>query len=126
MDINEFANKNNLHDKDIVALVQSEFPKYDKHLHSKVKRPDEYGVRLVEGAEALIIGHAPVTSCKAHSAQARPYRYYIRYRVSKRKRERLQLCLIANGYDTMQDFLNDLTDYFLDHQEILDKERRNL
>jgi hypothetical protein len=34
-------------DKEVVAVIQRQYPGYEKSLHSKVKRPDKYGVVLV-------------------------------------------------------------------------------
>lgn len=51
-------------DKDLIAVIRSRYPKYDKALHSKVKRPQIYGICLQDDAEQLIcqtfdVGAAP-------------------------------------------------------------------
>jgi hypothetical protein len=119
MDINEFSAESGMHDKDIVSLLHDEYPGYDKHLHSKVKKPEKYGVRLLEDAENLLKGHASETPQKARRASRGRYRYYIRYHVTESKREWLQQCFTRLGYDTMQSGIDALTDAFLKHPEIL-------
>lgn len=41
-------------DKEAVALIQAEFPKYRQPEHSKCKHPDKYGIRRVDRAEEIL------------------------------------------------------------------------
>lgn len=53
MDIQQFAEQNNLKDKDMVGVIQTEFPKYSKQIHSHVKN-QQCGITLVEKAVSLL------------------------------------------------------------------------
>lgn len=99
-----------MQDKEVVALIKAEYPKYDKYLHSKVKKPLEYGIRLLEEAEKLITTTEPQ---KPHRADRHRIRCKVSCRLKERKKKRLQLALKKHGYFNMQDGLNYIIDLFL-------------
>lgn len=102
MDIKTFAADHGLQDKAVVSLIKSEHPKYDKYIHSKVKRPDDYGIKLLDSAEKLIqdtFGTSPPAPRRADKRR-KPCR--VQVRLSKHDYKVLQQCIKRDGYDTMQ------------------------
>ena len=43
--------------KDVVPVIRNIFPRYDAQLHSKVERPEQYGIKLCKEAEDAIRAH---------------------------------------------------------------------
>ena len=105
-------------DKDIVNLVKTAYPKYDKYLHSKTKRPDEYGICLVSEAQELIKATYGEKPQEARRADKHRLKYKVQCRVTKTKFRRLQQCKKQQGYGTMQTFLDFIINEYL-------KERMN-
>lgn len=54
MNYRKFQDRHNLTNNDIIALVQSSFPKYSKVQHSMCCQPDKYGVKMLPAAERLV------------------------------------------------------------------------
>lgn len=102
MDVKSFAADHGLQDKDIVNLVKYWHPKYDKYIHSKVKRPDDYGIKLLDSVEEMLretIGDNPPAPRRADKRR-KPCR--VQCRLSKADFKRLQQAIKADGYDTIQ------------------------
>ncbi len=99
-----------MQDKEIVKIIREHYPKYDKFLHSKVKRPELYAIRLIEEAEKLI---SPEKPQEARRADRHRLRCRVSCRLSERKKRRLQQALKKHGYTSMQDGLNYIIDRFL-------------
>lgn len=56
--------------KDVVPVIRNIFPRYDAQLHSKVERPEQYGIKLCKEAEDAIRAHFliyPIKPSKPHS-----------------------------------------------------------
>ena len=102
MDIKSFAADHGLQDKEVVNLVKSEHPKYDKYIHSKVKRPDDYGIKLLDSAEKLIQDTFGTNSPAPRRTDKRRKPCRIQVRLSKHDYKVLQQCIKRDGYDTMQ------------------------
>ena len=113
MDVKAFAEEHKIMDKDIISTIQSEFKKYDKHLHSKVKRPEEYGIRLVEDAELLIESAYATEPKTPRRADTHKLKCRVSCRLTKRKLKRLQQAFKGDGYDTIQDGLDFIIDKYL-------------
>lgn len=97
--------------KDMVAVVQELYPKYDKTVQSKCENGDVYGVSLRPDAmEALYTRFAPELlskPLKRRRADNRRLTCRISARLEKADYEALQQLIRANGYATMQDWLTD-------------------
>lgn len=105
--------------KAIIEIVHSKYPGYDKYLHSKVNNPEKYGVRRIDEAEKLIEDTFIQKPQKPVRADKHRIRYSVRMRTTKAKKTRLQQAFKRYGYTTEQSGMEKLTDYFLEHQEIL-------
>ena len=99
-----------MQDKEIVKIIREHYPKYDKFLHSKVKRPEFYAVRLIEEAEKLI---SPEKPQETRRADRHRLRCRVSCRLSERKKRRLQQALRKYGIISMQDGLTYIIDWFL-------------
>ena len=119
MNINDILSSSGKRDKDVIEIVQQRHYKYDKHIHSKVKRPDDYGIRLIESAEKAVIDTLALAPCAPRREDKHRLGYSARCRMDKLKLERLQLAFSRCGYDTIQSGVAALTDYFLAHEDIL-------
>jgi hypothetical protein len=100
MDIKSFATEHGLQDKDIINLVKYWHPKYDKYLHSKVKRPDDYGIKLLDSVEKML--RETITSPVPRRTDKRRKPCRVHVRLSKHDFKALQQCQKRDGYDTMQ------------------------
>lgn len=115
--VKDFREERGLMVRDIVEVMQEHYPKYDKHLHSKVERPEEYGIRLVNDAERLLEDAYASTSPQSRKKDCRKLPKKIQCRVSEADFERLQHALKRNGYETIQAGLRDLIIRFLEGEE---------
>ncbi len=80
MNIREVRIRSGAQAKEFVEIVRAVgFQKYDKTLHSKVERPEEYGIRLVSKAESTIKDF-----CQNDVKPAKPDRHRLKQRVSFR------------------------------------------
>jgi len=116
MDIKQFVEDNQLQDKDVVSVVKDQFSGYDKTIHSKVKKPDKYGITLIDTAEKLIRaqfedGMLQATEAKKKDRHRLPCS--MRCRMSKRLKRRLQQRYKADGFKTDQQFLDSLINRYL-------------
>ena len=105
MDIRLFQEQNGLRSNDVVAAMRTGYPKYDKHIHSRVMHPETYGVKLVREAEQLIEGIFSLTPQKPRRAENRRNPYRLSFRINKTILDQLQLAQKRCGMETMQDFL---------------------
>ena len=88
---------------DIVAEVQTIYPKFDKPLLSKCEHGDEYGVCLRRDAMELIVGkYAAEQTVRIEN---RKLKNRISCRLSDEDYEALVTLQNDNGYTTMQNFL---------------------
>ena len=105
MDLNAYQKEHDIKSKDIVSALQEKFPKYDKHIHSKVLRPSEYGIGLIREAQQIVKGIPQETAQKPRRAENRKNPCRCQFRVNKTLFKRLQQAQKRSGYSTMQDFL---------------------
>lgn len=94
--------------KEMVAVVQTIYPKYDKTVQSKCENGSAYGVSLRKDAmDALYAAFAPEV-LEARTMKSKE-RHRLTCRISARLEdadyESLQQYIQADGYATMQDWL---------------------
>lgn len=94
--------------KDMVAVVQTLYPKYDKTVQSKCENGEAYGVSLRPDALAALYDHFAPELAQARAAAKRD-RHRLTCRISARLEtadyELLQQLITAEGYATTQDWL---------------------
>ena len=93
--------------KDMVAVVQAIYPKYDKTVQSKCENGDAYGVSLRPDAMAALYAHfAPelAEGRKAVKKDAHRLTCRISARLETADYEALQRLIEAEGYATTQDW----------------------
>lgn len=94
--------------KDMVAVVQQLYPKYDKTVQSKCENGDAYGVSLRPDALAALYDHfAPELAQARKAAKKDAHRLTCRIsaRLETAEYEALQRLIEEDGYATMQDWL---------------------
>lgn len=116
LQVNEFAAERGLMDAQIVEVVRERYPGYDKYLHSKVKSPDRYGVRLVAEAERLLDEAFLPTAPNGRKRDNRRLPVRIQCRLSKQDLGRLQQALMRSGFKTVQDGLAYIINQYLDKE----------
>ena len=102
--------------KDMVAVVQAIYPKYDKTVQSKCENGDAYGVSLRPDAMAALYAHfAPelAEGRKAVKKDAHRLTCRISARLETADYEALQRRMEADGYSTAQELLADLVRRYL-------------
>lgn len=117
MDLQAYQTEQGIKSKDIVQAVQAKYPKYDKHIHSKVLRPEEYGIGLITAAQKIVKGLAQETAQKPRRAENRKNPCRCQFRVNKTLFRRLQQAQKRSGYSTMQDFLLNVVKTWLEERE---------
>lgn len=94
--------------KDMVAVVQRLYPKYDKTVQSKCENGEAYGVSLRPDAMAALYAQFAPELVKPQNAVKRD-KHRLTCRISARLEtadyEALQQLVAAEGYATMQDWL---------------------
>lgn len=96
--------------KEMVAVVQMLYPKYDKTVQSKCENGEAYGVTIRPDAlEALYARFAPDHQSVRRSAKKGRHRLTCRIsgRLESEDYEVLQRNIKADGYSTVQDWLTD-------------------
>ncbi len=116
LDVKQFRTERALPAKQIVAVVREQYPKYDKTLHSKVERPELYGVRLVRGAERLLEDAFAGTAPAAPKRENRRLPARLQCRVSRTDYRRLQLAFWSDGFGTMQSGLAHIIHAYLERR----------
>lgn len=97
--------------KEMVAVVQAIYPKYDKTVQSKCENGEAYGVSIRPDAlEALYSQFAP--ELLEARREPKKERHRLTCRISARLEnadfEALQQNIQTDGYETMQDWLTDI------------------
>lgn len=92
---------------DIVEVVNTLYPKFDRYLLSKAEHGEEYGIRLRTDAERLLFRHFADQQQKARKPDKRTKPRRIQARVSEEVYGTLQR-LTAQSGQTMQEFLEGL------------------
>lgn len=94
--------------KDMVAVVQQLYPKYDKTVQSKCENGEAYGVSLRPDAMAALYNRFAPELAQARTAAKKDKRRLtcrISARLETADYEALQQLIKAEGYTTMQDWL---------------------
>lgn len=112
--VKEFRAERGLMAKQMVEVLREQYPKYDKALHSKVERPEEYGIRLVNEAERLLEDAFQKTTPASRKPDRRRLPVRIQCRLSKTNYTQLQLALKRAGFDTVQAGLTYIINLYLD------------
>lgn len=97
--------------KEMVAVVQTIYPKYDMTSQSKCENSDAYGICLTQKAmKALYAKFDPDGSVRKHLRTADQHRLKDRLhaRITPDEAAKLQERLDADGYGTIQDWLTDV------------------
>ena len=108
--------------KDMVAVVQEIYPKYDKTVQSKCENGEAYGVSLREDAMiALYQRFAPdeLAAKKARKGDGHRLTCCIKARLENDVYAALQQRIEAEGYATAQDWLTDKIILYLDAYDAL-------
>lgn len=103
--------------KEMVAVVQEVFPKYDKTVQSKCENGDAYGVTIRKDALKILYQHfAP--ELLDPQKQTRHGQHRLTCRISARLEDSafllLQQRMKADGYRTVQDLLTVLIRRYID------------
>lgn len=106
LDLKHIRTSKNIPAKEIVEVVKSLYPSYDKTLQSKCENGDAYGVCLLpDAAKAVLRSFAPELQKKkdGHRLTCR-----ISCRLEKPEYESLMKNIKAEGFVTTQDWLSDM------------------
>ena len=103
LDVRQFRESRGITSKDMVEVAREQFPKYDKYLHSKVERPNDYGIRPVLALESAWESAFASTTPQCRRKDNRRLKARIQCRMTEREYEALQRRFKAQGFDTMQD-----------------------
>lgn len=97
--------------KEMVAVVQELYPKYDKTMQSKCENGAEYGVSIRTDALDALYRKFDPGKLEAHSPHKKE-RHRLTSRISARLENvdfmALQQNIKSDGYETMQDWLTDI------------------
>lgn len=102
IDVKAFREERGITARDMIDVARESYPKYDKYLHSKVERPDEYGVRPVLALESAWECAFASTAKKCHKRDNRRFKARIQCRMTQTEFDRLQHRFRSQGFDTMQ------------------------
>ena len=92
-------------DKDVVRVLQAEFPGYDQPLHSKVKQPGEYGIMRTPRAERTLRRAFPRETRKRRGKENRKRGNKHTFRLDEAEEGRLQTAMARLGVEHLQDFV---------------------
>lgn len=92
---------------DMVDEVQKRYPKYDRTLHTKCERGDEYGVELKDDAMLAICERFMPEECTKKPKKRDSHRltYRIYGRLTKTAYTALQRQIKADGFDSVQSWI---------------------
>lgn len=119
-DLRELRLRCQLPAKDLVAVVQEIYPKYDKTMQSKCERGSEYGVDLRPDAmEALYRRFDPAALTARRRKKDSGHRLTCRIscRLEDEDYRALQQHIQADGYQTMQDWIADMVRQYIYKRE---------
>lgn len=107
--------------KDMVAVVQELYPKYDKTMQSKCERGAEYGVDLRHDAMEALYRRFDPAALEARR-QKKNSGHRLTCRISARLEDAdyraLQQHIQADGYQTMQDWLTDIVRQYIERSNL--------
>lgn len=119
IDLKDLRMPKGVRDKDLISEVKGLYPKYDKTLHSKCKR-QEYGITLREDAtKALVLKFnlEPVAAPQRARGDGHRYTRRISCRLPDATYDKLQLYINADGYETVQSWLSDQVETYIQFKE---------
>ena len=100
--------------KDMVAVVQELYPKYDKTMQSKCENGDEYGVSIRPDAmKALYERFAPERLVKKRKKDSHRLKGRVSCRLEDADFSALQQRMSKYGYATAQNLLTELVHQYL-------------
>lgn len=106
--------------KDMVAVVQELYPKFDKTVLSKCENGDAYGVTIREDARVRLYERfAPELAEAERGRKKDTHRltHAVKARLTDEAFERLQRVMEACGYATAQDLITELVAKFILEKE---------
>lgn len=113
MNLPQFEKDQGISAKDIVPVMRKQYRKYDKPLHSKLKRPDAYGICLLPKAAKFLKEAFPT----ARKRENRRLSHRVQFRLSEWHYEALQRVLKEKyGFSTTQDGLSYIVVQFLNQE----------
>ncbi len=122
-DLRELRLRCRLPAKEMVAVVQELYPKYDKTMQSKCERSAEYGVDLRPDAMEALYRRFDPAALEARK-QKKNSGHRLTCRVSCRLEgedyRALQQHIQGDGYKTMQEWLTDMVRAYLREKEALE------
>ena len=92
-------------DRDVVCVLQAEFPGYDQPLHSKVKQPGKYGIMRTPRAQRVLDRAYPRAARKRPVKENRKRGNKHTFRLDKAEEGRLQTAMKQCGIEHLQDFV---------------------
>lgn len=111
MDTKTYRTERGISSRDLIEVMRTEFPKFGKPTLSMVDNPADYGVRLLEEAEALIASAFGPEFEKAPAprrtpARRKPCRLCVY--LPESQHARVKHFMEREKYATVQDLLSDL------------------
>jgi len=97
--------------RDMVAVVQQLYPKYDKTIQSKCERGEDYGIQLRKDAMAALVERFAPEQIKGGDRHKRQCR--IQCRLDDDVYEDLRRCVIEDGFKNTQEWLERLVITYL-------------
>ena len=119
-DLRDLRQKKELTVKDIIAVLQPEFPGFDKTVNSKAENPHKYGVTLYYKAIDIILHkYAPEMLAKEKCRRNGYHKLtaMLSCRVDNDTYNRFKAAIKRAGYETVQAALTELTIKFIESEE---------
>lgn len=119
MNLKELRAERGIMAKDMVSVVRSIYPKYDKTIHSKVERGREYGIDLRADAMTALgsaFSFEPNLPVKKKRAYAHLLTRRISCRLTDSDYDLLQLRLRSDGYKTVQAWLTNQVSGYIERR----------
>lgn len=101
----------NISMRSMVALMQTRFPRFDKSLLSKCKKPDDYGVVLHPDG-FRILGEFPDRKAENRTLKKRIYA-----RLTEDEYNELLHWMTIEGFDSVQDLIRSMVQEYIDRKE---------
>ena len=125
-DYSLYGNSCNIMQKDMVAVIQKEYPYFGKMQMSLASNPQRNALQLIPAAEDMLVeafGPGPGLSIspkltrkgRYHGNKLKPNRLYVR--VTDRMRQELQELFELMGFATMQDMIEAALNEFLNNHD---------
>ena len=119
-DLRDLRQKKELTVKDIIAVLQPEFPGFDKTVNSKAENPHKYGVTLYYKAIDIILRNYAPEMLKKEKRRRNGYHKLtatLFCRVDTDTYNRFKAAIKRAGYETVQAALTELALKFIETEE---------